>query len=208
LFRHGCIDGVLIFERPVHRDERGFFHEAFRLDDLEQALGHSVAFVQVNHSRSSRGVLRGLHAENWAKLVYVPSGDVFTALADIRPWSPTFGRVETFSFSNENRPTVFLPAGLAHGYYVLSETADYVYQVTSYYDGSDTRAVAWDDPDLAVPWPTREPLLSERDKSNPRLRQLFPYVILSEAKDPPLDVSHGVADPSAARAVRAPLRMT
>jgi dTDP-4-dehydrorhamnose 3,5-epimerase len=117
-------------------------------------------------------VLRGLHAENWEKLVYVPSGEVFTAVADIRPWSPTFGQVETFRFSDQHRPTLFLPAGMAHGYCVLSDAADYVYQVTSYYDGSDTRAVAWDDPELAVPWPTLTPILSERDRHNPTLRQL------------------------------------
>ena len=173
-FRPGSLEGLLIFEHPTHEDERGFFHEAFRLRDLEEALGHSQTFVQVNHSRSYRGVLRGLHAENWAKLIYVPHGEVFTAVADIRPWSPTFGRVETFAFSDQRRFTVFLPAGLAHGYCVTSGTADYVYQVTNYYDGSDTRAVAWDDPDLSVQWPTRQPLLSERDKNNPRLRQLFP----------------------------------
>ena len=172
--RPGAIEGVLILERPTYDDDRGFFHEAFRLCDLEDALGRSLAFVQVNHSRSVRGALRGLHAENWEKLVYVPHGRVFTAVADIRPWSPTFGRIQTFLFSDDNRSTVFLPAGLAHGYCVLSETADYVYQVTKYYDGSDTQAVAWDDPDLGVPWPVAQPLLSERDKSNPRLRQLFP----------------------------------
>jgi dTDP-4-dehydrorhamnose 3,5-epimerase len=179
-FRPGALDGVLIFERPTHADERGFFHEAFRLQDLETALGASVKFVQVNHSRSRKDVLRGLHAENWAKLVYVPFGEVFTAIADIRPWSSTFGRVETFSFSDQSRPTVFLPAGLAHGYCVQSDTADYVYQVTNYYDGSDTRAVAWDDPDLAIRWPTANPLLSDKDRTNPTFRELvarsFPQV--------------------------------
>jgi dTDP-4-dehydrorhamnose 3,5-epimerase len=174
--RLGSLDGVLIFERPTHADERGFFHEAFRLQDLETALGHSVTFVQMNHSRSRKDVLRGLHAENWAKLVYVPYGDVFTALVDIRPWSQTFGRVETFSFSDQNRPTVYIPAGLAHGYCVQSDVADYVYQVTNYYDGSDTRAIAWDDPALGIPWPTERPLVSDRDKSNPTLRELFPDV--------------------------------
>jgi len=172
--RPGRLDGVVVLERPTLEDERGFFHEAFRLRDLEEYLEHPVTFLQVNHSRSHKNVLRGLHAENWSKLVYVPSGDVFTAVADIRPWSPTFGLVETFRFSDANRPTVFLPAGLAHGYCVLSEVADYLYQVTSYYDGSDTRAVAWDDPDLAVPWPTRTPILSDRDRRNPTLRELVP----------------------------------
>jgi dTDP-4-dehydrorhamnose 3,5-epimerase len=177
-YRRGSLDGVLILERPTFPDDRGFFHEAFRLGDLEEALGEAIRFVQVNHSRSNQHVLRGLHAENWAKLVYVPYGEVFTGIADIRPWSPTFGRIESFLFSNNNRPTVFLPAGIAHGYCVISDTADYMYQVTNYYDGSDTRAVAWDDPDLAIPWPTQSPLLSDRDKRNPRLRDLFPTVCL------------------------------
>jgi dTDP-4-dehydrorhamnose 3,5-epimerase len=178
--RPGSLDGVLIFERPTHADERGFFHEAFRLQDLERELRRSVTFVQVNHSRSRKDVLRGLHAEDWAKLIYVPFGDVFTAIADLRPWSSTFGRTETFSFSDHCRPTVYLPAGLAHGYCVQSDMADYVYQVTDYYDGSDIRAVAWDDPDLAIPWPTAHPLLSDKDRKNPTFRELvarsFPQV--------------------------------
>ena len=168
----GSLEGVLVLNRPTVQDERGYFHEAFRLRDLEAVVGRSVKFVQVNHSRSHKHVLRGLHAENWDKLVYVPSGEVFTAIADIRRWSSTFGQIETFTFSDRNRPTLFLPAGVAHGYCVMSDAADYVYQVTSYYDGSDTRAVAWDDPDLAVPWPTPSPILSERDKHNPTLRAL------------------------------------
>jgi dTDP-4-dehydrorhamnose 3,5-epimerase len=172
--RRGSLHGLLVLERPTFEDERGYFHEAFRLRDLEEFLGRSVKFVQINHSRSRKDVLRGLHAENWEKLVYVPYGEVFTALADIRPWSPTFGQIETFRFSDDHRPTLFLPAGIAHGYCVLSDTADYVYQVTSYYDGSDTRAVAWDDPDLAVRWPTDAPIVSERDRRNPTLRRLVP----------------------------------
>jgi len=165
---------VVVLETPTFEDDRGYFHEAFRLRDLEDYLGRTIPFVQVNHSRSRRNVLRGLHAENWDKLVYVPFGEVFTAVADIRPWSPTFGQVETFHFKDRNRPTVFLPAGLAHGYYVIGDTADYLYQVTNYYDGTDTRAVAWNDADLAVPWPTRAPILSERDRNNPTLRELLP----------------------------------
>ncbi|HYW90790.1 MAG TPA: dTDP-4-dehydrorhamnose 3,5-epimerase [Chloroflexota bacterium] len=172
VYRRGALDGLWIFERTTHADERGFFREAFRAAELEEALGRQVGFVQMNHSRSRRGVLRGLHAEDWDKLVYVPSGSVFTAVADIRPRSPTFGRVETFRISDRNRPTLFVPRGVAHGYCVLSDVADYTYQVNAYYDGSDTTAVAWDDPDLAVPWPIANPILSERDRANRRLREL------------------------------------
>jgi dTDP-4-dehydrorhamnose 3,5-epimerase len=179
--RLGALDGLRIFERNTHADDRGFFHEAFRATELEEALGRTTAFVQLNHSRSRRGVLRGLHAEGWEKLVYVPHGEVFTAIADIRPDSPTFGRVETFSFDDAHRITLFLPRGVAHGYCVLSDEADYMYQVTAYYDGSDTTAVAWDDPDLAVPWPISDPVLSARDQHNPLLRDLFPERFLERS---------------------------
>ena len=172
--RRGAIDGLLIIERPTIEDERGFFRETFRLSELEEALGTPVRFVQENHSRSKRAALRGLHAENWEKLVYVPHGEVFTAVADTRPDSPTFGRVETFVLGESNRNKVFLPPALAHGFCVLSDRADYVYLVTKYYDGSDVSAVAWDDPDLAVPWPISDPILSERDRHNPTLRELYP----------------------------------
>jgi dTDP-4-dehydrorhamnose 3,5-epimerase len=171
-FRRGSIEGLWIFEGATYADERGFFHESFRATELEEALGREVRFVQVNHSRSRRNVLRGLHAENWEKLVYVPYGEVYTAVADIRPHSPTFGRVETFRLGEKNRLTLFLPPSVAHGYGVLSESADYTYQVTAYYDGSDTSAVAWNDPDLAVAWPIQSPILSSRDQHNPRLRDL------------------------------------
>jgi dTDP-4-dehydrorhamnose 3,5-epimerase len=173
-FRRGSVDGLWIFERPTHRDERGYFREAFRAVELEEATGESVRFVQINHSRSTRGVLRGLHAESWEKLVYVPRGDVFTAVADIRRDSPTFGKVDTFRLGDQTGLTLYLPAGVAHGYCVLSDEADYTYQVTRYYDGTDTRAVAWDDPDLAVSWPDQHPIMSDRDRKNPRLRELVP----------------------------------
>ena len=172
--RQGLLAGVWVFERHTFPDNRGFFREAFRLDEIEGVVKRPLHFVQMNHSRSSRDTLRGLHAENWDKLVYVPAGEVFTALADVRPDSPTFGQMETFRFTPESGLTVFVPAGVAHGYCVLSEEADYIYQVTAYYDGSDRRAIAWNDPDLAVPWPVQQPILSERDRQAPRLRDLFP----------------------------------
>ena len=172
----GSLEGLWIFERPTFHDERGYFHEVFQRRDLEEVLGRSVEFLQVNHSRSRKDVLRGLHAEDWNKLVYVPHGRVFTALADIRPDSPTFGRSAAFRLGDSNSLTLYVPRGIAHGYQVVSDEADYVYQVTAYYDGTDTRAVAWDDPDLAVAWPNMDPILSERDKKNPTLRELFPHI--------------------------------
>jgi dTDP-4-dehydrorhamnose 3,5-epimerase len=172
--RPGALTGVWVFERRTIPDTRGFFREAFRLDEVEAAVNRPLHFVQMNHSRSSRDTLRGLHAENWDKLVYVSAGEVFTALADVREDSPTFGQVETFQFTPEAGLAVFIPAGVAHGYCVLSDLADYIYQVTRYYDGSDQRAIAWNDPDLAVPWPVHAPILSDRDRQAPLLRDLFP----------------------------------
>lgn len=172
--RPGRLTGVWVQELQTFGDERGFFREAFRLADLEAAVGQRLQFVQMNHSRSRRGALRGMHAEDWEKLVYVAHGEVFVALADIRPASPSFGQIETFTIGGECALGVFIPRGVAHGYCVLSDVADYVYQVTEYYRGAERPAVAWDDPDLAIPWPIAGPILSEPDQHNPRLRQLYP----------------------------------
>jgi dTDP-4-dehydrorhamnose 3,5-epimerase len=174
VLRQGRLSGVWVQEHQTFGDERGFFREAFRLADLEAAVGQRIQFVQMNHSRSLRGALRGLHAEDWEKLIYVAHGEVFVALADIRPESPSFGQAETFTISSERPLGLFIPRGVAHGYCVLSDVADYVYQVTAYYTGSERPAVAWDDPDLAIPWPNRSPILSAADQHNPTLRELFP----------------------------------
>lgn len=147
------------------------------MDELEKALGEPVKFVQINHSHSHQGVLRGLHAEDWEKLIYVPHGEVLTAVADIRPESPTFRQVETFRLGAENRCMIFIPRRMAHGWCAISDEADYIYLVTKYYDGSDMQAVAWNDPDLAIPWPLPNPTLSERDRKNPSLRQLLPDLV-------------------------------
>lgn len=168
------IEGLLVLERPIISDERGFFKEIFHLDELEEALGYEFKPVQANHSKSLPKVLRGLHAENWNKLVYPMSGKVFVAIADIRPDSETFGKVETFTINDDNRFALFIPKGLANSFCVLDDTVNYLYLVDAYWDGSDTRAIVWDDPDLAIDWPISDPSLSDRDKNNPRLRELFP----------------------------------
>ena len=169
------IPGLLKLERPTFDDERGFFREVFHLNDLEEVLGFEFKTVQMNHSYSLPRVIRALHAENWNKLVYPVSGEMFAAVVDIRPESSTFGKFETFTFSDKERFSLFISKGLANSICVTGEEAvDYLYLVDKYYDGSDTRAIAWDDPDLAIDWPVENPIISERDKNNPNLRDLFP----------------------------------
>lgn len=169
------IPGLLILQRETHKDERGFFREVFHLDELEKAVGQEFKPVQMNHSFSKPGVIRALHAENWNKLVYPVSGEMFAAVADIRPDSDTFGKYETFNFSSEDRFALFIPRGFANSICVSGqENVNYIYLVDQYYDGTDTKAVAWDDPDLNIKWPVENPVISERDKNNPKLRDLFP----------------------------------
>lgn len=169
------IPGLLILERPIFKDERGFFREIFRQDELEKITGVKFEGIQMNHSHSESGVLRGIHAERWNKIVYPLNGEVFVAIVDIRPDSSTFGKTETFTIDDQHRFGLFIPNGLANSLCVTSaEGVDYIYLVDAYYDGSDTRAIIWDDPDLNINWPVKKPLISERDQSNPRLRELFP----------------------------------
>lgn len=169
------IPGLLILERPIFSDERGFFRELFHKDELEQAAGLKFEGVQMNHSHSAPGVIRGIHAEKWNKIIYPVDGEVFIAIVDIRPDSPTFGKVETFNINDNNRIGLFIPNGLANSLCVTGDQdAEYIYLVDAYYDGSDTRAIAWDDPDLQINWPVKDPIISDRDKNNPKLRDLFP----------------------------------
>ncbi len=169
------IEGLLILERPIFEDERGFFREIFHKDELEKMSGIKFDGVQMNHSHSKKNVLRGIHAEKWNKIVYPLNGQVFVAIVDIREDSPTFAKVETFVINDQNRIGLFIPEGLANSLCVTSEEAvDYIYLVDKYYDGSDTRAIAWDDKDLNISWPIPDPIISDRDKNNPKLRELFP----------------------------------
>lgn len=168
------IPGLLTINRPVFKDDRGFFREVFHLDDLIKVSGGDFHPVQWNHSRSFPKVIRGLHAENWNKIIYPVNGRMFAAILDIRTDSPTFGKVETFLFDEANRFALFIPCGLANSVCVVGKTpVDYIYLVDAYYNGSDTRAVAWDDPDLGIKWPIKNPIISERDRKNPKLREMF-----------------------------------
>ncbi|MBI2329844.1 dTDP-4-dehydrorhamnose 3,5-epimerase family protein [Candidatus Daviesbacteria bacterium] len=169
------IPGLLILERPIFTDDRGFFRELFHKDELEKVTGMKFDGVQMNHSHSLPRVVRGIHAEKWNKIIYPVCGDAFLAIADIRLDSTTFGKVETFNINDNNRIGLFIPEGLANSICVVGKkVVDYIYLVDKYYDGSDTRAIVWDDPDLAINWPIQNPIISERDQNNPRLRELFP----------------------------------
>lgn len=176
------IDGVLVVRWDTHGDDRGFFRQTYQVHELADALGRDVTLRQGNHARSAPGVLRGFHAEPWDKLVYVVRGRAMAALADIRPDSATFGEVVTFHLGDPGGPhdaervRLFIPKGVANSYCTYGDgPVDYVYDVSDYWQpGIDKPAVAWDDPDLAVAWPVSEPVLSDADRANPRLRDLVP----------------------------------
>jgi dTDP-4-dehydrorhamnose 3,5-epimerase len=172
------IEGLLVVRSETFTDERGFFRQTHVTFELEEALGREVRFVQGNHARSRAGVIRGFHAEPWDKLVYVARGRVFAAVADVRPDSPTFGEVATFILGDDpgERVRLFVAEGLANAYAVVGEDeADYLYDVSrAWTPDADKRAVAWDDPDLAVRWPVTEPILSAADLHNPTLRSRLP----------------------------------
>lgn len=170
------IEGVLIFEPKLFGDARGFFMESFNQKIFDDAVGGHTAFVQDNHSRSAKGVLRGLHFQRaphaQGKLVRCAAGAVFDVAVDIRRESPTFGQWVGVELNAENQRQLWIPAGLAHGFLVLSESADFLYKTTDYYAPQAEGAVRWDDPDLAIAWPEvgMAPLLSGKDAAAPLLR--------------------------------------
>ncbi len=167
------LDGVLLLEPRVFRDERGFFVETFRQEQFAR-LGLDVEFVQDNHSRSGRGTIRALHFQTppgQAKLVRCARGSVWDAVVDLRRSSRTFGHAWGVELSDENHWQVFLPAGFAHGFCVTSETADVVYRCSAYYVPAAERGIAWNSPELAIAWPAKSPVLSERDRRHPTFAQ-------------------------------------
>ena len=174
------LPGVLVIEPKVFGDARGFFFESFNQQLFDAAVGEPVRFVQDNHSRSARGVLRGLHLQvaphAQGKLVRVTSGRVFDVAADVRPGSVTYGRWVGVELSGDNHRQMWIPPGLAHGFLVLSEHADFLYKTTDYYAPAAERSVRWDDPTLAIAWPSlgTAPTLSAKDASAPLLREAFP----------------------------------
>lgn len=169
-----ALPGVLIIEPPVFEDERGFFLEAFHAERYRQEAAIDLPFVQDNQSRSTRGVLRGIHAQTPAqgKLVCVTRGEIFDVVVDIAPRSPTFGRWVAVTLTDANHRQIWIPPGYAHGFAVVSDTADVGYKCTAYYGAQAEIGVIWNDPDLAIPWPIDDPILSDRDRRLPALAKL------------------------------------
>ena len=175
-----ALPDVLLIEPKVFGDARGFFFESYNRRALREATGLDLDFVQDNHSRSAQGVLRGLHYQierAQGKLVRVVAGAVFDVAVDIRKNSPTFGQWVGMTLSADNKKTIWVPPGFAHGFLVLSDYAEFLYKTTDYYAPSHERTIAWNDPDIGIAWPlTGAPLLSAKDQAGMRLKdaEVFP----------------------------------
>jgi dTDP-4-dehydrorhamnose 3,5-epimerase len=171
------LPGVVIIEPKIFVDERGSFLESFHAERYETLAGISAKFVQDNHSRSRRGVLRGLHVQKQqpqGKLVRAARGEVFDVAADLDPTSATFGRWVGVTLSDTNHRQLWIPPGYAHGCLVISEIADLEYKCTDYYHPQSESGVIWNDPDLDIEWPIEDPILSDKDKRLPTLASLAP----------------------------------
>ena len=166
------LPGVLLLQPKVFRDDRGFFLESYRVDRF-RAAGIPDVFVQDNHSRSERGVLRGLHYQEpnpQGKLVRCPRGAIFDVAVDIRRGSPTFGKWYGVELNEANQQMLWVPPGFAHGFCSLADDTDVLYKVTALYDPAADRSILWNDPDIGIQWPIRDPRLSPKDAAAPRLR--------------------------------------
>jgi dTDP-4-dehydrorhamnose 3,5-epimerase len=168
------IDGLAVLEPQAHGDARGFLVETYRDGPWKEALG-GFESVQENHSRSAQGTLRGLHFQTspgQAKLVRCARGSVWDVAVDLRRDSPTYGQWEGYELTDENQRQFFVPIGFGHGFCALSETADVIYKLSSYYDPETEAGIAWDDPEVGVEWPISQPLLSDRDVAAPKLAEI------------------------------------
>ena len=166
------LPGVIVIEPDVHRDGRGFFLETYHAGTYA-ATGIRGPFTQDNHSRSAHGTVRGLHlqvARPQAKLLRVIEGEIYDVAVDVRRGSPTFGRWIGVTLSADSFRQCYVPAGFAHGFSVISDTAQVEYKCTDLYDPASEIGIAWDDPELAIRWPVGQPVLSDRDRANPRLK--------------------------------------
>jgi dTDP-4-dehydrorhamnose 3,5-epimerase len=170
------LEGPILIEPTIHSDERGFFHEVYRREDYA-LLGVEDEFVQDNHSRSRRGVVRGMHytvGDGMAKLVRCARGSILDVVVDLRRGSPTFGEWEAFELDDRRLLQLLCPVGFAHGFCVTSDVADVIYKCSAYYDPSLERGIAHDDPDVGIEWPPIALMPSERDASAPRLAEVEP----------------------------------
>ena len=172
------IEGVYIIKPTVFGDERGYFMETYHANEFKEA-GLDMAFVQDNHSKSRKGVLRGLHfqyTEPQGKLVRVIKGEVFDVAVDLRRDSPTYGKWEGVKLSEENKKQFYVPEGFAHGFLVLSDEAEFIYKCTNFYNPDDEGGILWNDPDIGIKWPVDhidEVILSEKDKQLKTLKETF-----------------------------------
>jgi len=175
IFTKTSIEGLAIIEPAVYGDERGYFMETYNYRDFA-AAGFDMTFVQDNQSRSKKGVLRGLHYQKknpQGKLVRVISGEVFDVAVDLRKGSLTFGKWFGVTLSEENKKQLYIPEGFAHGFLVLSETAEFVYKCTRFYDPEDEGGLLWNDPEIGIEWPEMKYItLNDRDKNNPLLKKI------------------------------------
>lgn len=169
------ITGLFRIERPTFPDDRGFFRETLRRTELEAVLGNSFNIKQMNHARSTKDTLRGIHVAPWNKLVYVTSGKVQAVVVDLREDSDTFGQYESFILGDDNKSSIFIPKGVGNSYLVLSDVADYTYLTDEEWAPNKEFGIMWNDPTIGVKWElTGEPLLSDRDTQNPSFKERFP----------------------------------
>jgi dTDP-4-dehydrorhamnose 3,5-epimerase len=169
------VSGAVIIEPKVFGDARGFFMETFQAERYQKQAHIDLPFVQDNHSRSTRGVLRGLHFQKTkpqGKLVRVVRGEVFDVIVDLRTDSPSFGQWQGVRLSEENHRQLWLPPGTAHGFVVTSDSADFEYKCTDYYDPADECCLLWNDPQLNIDWPVANPKLSDKDKAGQSFAEL------------------------------------
>ena len=168
------LEGVLLIQPAVYSDPRGRFFESFQKERYKE-IGIKEEFVQDNQSVSLKNTIRGLHyrvSPEQAKLVRVIKGEVFDVVVDIRSQSPTFGQWRGYTLSDSNCRQIYIPVGFAHGFCVLSETAEFLYKVSEYYSAEKEKGIMWNDRDIGIKWPTSKPILSEKDKTNPALKDI------------------------------------
>ena len=169
------IKGVYTIEPDVYEDDRGFFMETFHIERYRKLLGMNLDFVQDNISRSSKNVLRGMHFQKnypQGKIVKASRGEILDVVVDLRKDSPTYGTWESFRLSEKNKLQVWIPPGFAHGFLVMSDSADFEYKCTEYYHPEDELCLMWNDPEVAIDWTINEPILTEKDKKGLSLKDL------------------------------------